>query len=102
MRKAVSVTLDTDNLLWLRAQAAATSRGSLSDVLDRIVSQVRQGGRAEPGSVRSVVGSIDLSDDDPNLDKADGYIRDLFAASARRPMLVRERPARPRKRPARG
>jgi hypothetical protein len=103
MRKAVSVTLELDNLLWLRGQAAATSRGSLSEVLDRIVGEARSAGRAEPASVRSVAGTIDLPDDDPTLDKADDYIRALFAASARQPMLVKEEGARgPKRRGRRG
>ena len=91
MRKAVSITLQADNLLWLRAQAAATASGSLSGVLDRIVSDARQGGRAAPEAIRSVVGTIDLPDDDPELEGADAYIRSVFAASARQPLLVRER-----------
>jgi hypothetical protein len=103
MRKAVSVTLELDNLLWLRGQAAATSRGSLSEVLDRIVGEARSAGRAEPASVRSVAGTIDLPDDDPTLDKADDYIRALFAASARQPMLVKEEgPRGPKRRGRRG
>jgi len=91
MRKAVSITLQADNLLWLRAQAAATASGSLSGVLDRIVSDARQGGRAAPEAIRSVVGTIDLPDDDPELEGADAYIRSVFAASARQPLPVRER-----------
>jgi hypothetical protein len=91
MRKAVSVTLREENLLWLRAQAAATPRGSLSEVLDGLVAEARHAGRGEPGAIRSVVGSIDLPEDDPTLEQADGDIRELFAASARRPLLVKER-----------
>jgi hypothetical protein len=101
MRRAVSVTLRLDNLLWLRGQAAATPRGSLSEVLDRIVGEARNAGRTEPAAIRSVVGTIDLPDDDPMLDKADDYIRALFAASSRQPILVKEaspRQRRPRRR----
>jgi hypothetical protein len=58
MRKAVSITLGADNLLWLRAQAAATPSGSLSGVLDRLVTEARQAGRAAPEAIRSVVGTI--------------------------------------------
>ena len=90
MRKAVSVTLEADNLLWLRSQAAVTPRGSLSEVLDRLVGEARQAGRREPGAIRSVVGTIDLPEDDPGLDTADAHVRALFAASARHPVLVRE------------
>jgi hypothetical protein len=101
MRKAVSVTLRLDNLLWLRGQAAATPRGSLSEVLDRIVGEARSAGRGEPAAVRSVAGTIDLPEDDPMLDKADDYIRALFAASAGQPMLVKEEAPRAKKRRAR-
>ena len=89
----MSITLSQDNLLWLRGQAARTAKGSVSEVLDRIVSEARAEGRTDPATVRSVVGTIDLPDDDPDLEAADAYIRSLFAASARRPMLARERPA---------
>ena len=94
MRSAISVTLTGDNLLWLRGQAARTAKGSVSEVLDRIVSEARAGGRTDPVTVRSVVGTVDLPDDDPDLAEADAYVRSLFAAFARQPMLVRERPPR--------
>jgi hypothetical protein len=97
MRKAISITLSEDNLLWLRGQAARTARGSVSEVLDQIVGEARTAGRTDPTAVRSVVGTIDLPEDDPDLAGADGYIRTLFAASARQPLLVRERPRPARK-----
>jgi hypothetical protein len=100
MRKAISVTLQEGNLLWLRAQAARSGRGSVSEVLDGIVSEARLSGRVEPAAIRTVAGTIDLPDDDPGLETADAYIRSLFAASARQPSLVRERPAG-RKKPSR-
>jgi hypothetical protein len=88
MRKAISVTIDEDNLLWLKAQAAATSKGSVSDVLDRLVRDARLEGRTE--SIRSVVGTVDLPHGD--LDRADAYVRSMFDRSLGRPMLVKERP----------
>jgi len=94
MRKAISITISQDNLLWLRGQAAQTTRGSVSELLDRMVGEARASGWTEPAAVRSVSGSIDLPDDDPDLAGADGYIRSMFAASAQQPMLVQERPAR--------
>jgi hypothetical protein len=97
MRKAISVTMSEDNLLWLRGQAARTGRGSVSEVLDQIVGEARTAGRTDPAAVRSVAGTIDLPDDDPDLAGADAYIRTLFAASARQPFLVRERAKPPRK-----
>jgi hypothetical protein len=90
MRKAISITLGTDNLLWLRAQAGVTARGSVSEVLDRLVSNARTSGHGEPRAVRSVVGTIDLPADDPDLERADLYIRSAFENSATRPMLVKE------------
>ena len=95
MRKAISITLSEDNLLWLRGQAARTARGSVSDVLDRLVGDARVSGRIDPAAVRSIVGTVDLPDDDPGLEQANEYIRSLFAASAQQPMLVREKARRP-------
>ena len=86
MRKPVSVTLEEANLLWLRAQAAATPKGSVSEVLDRIVQDARLAGR--PDTMRSVVGTIDVPPG--GLEQGDKYVRALFDRSLRRPMLVKE------------
>lgn len=88
MRKAISVTIDEDNLLWLKAQAETTSKGSVSDVLDRLVRDARLQGRTD--AIRSVVGTVDLPHGD--LDQADAYVRSMFERSLRRPMLVKEGP----------
>jgi len=95
--------MSEDNLLWLRGQAAQTTRGSVSEVLDRIVGEARTAGWADPAAVKSIIGTVDLPDDDPDLAEAEAHIRSIFAASSQRPMLVRERAvgARPRK-PRRG
>ena len=91
--------MSQDNLLWLRGQAARLPKGSVSELLDRIVREARTSGWADAGSVRSVAGTIDIGEDDPDLEAADAYVQGLFAASARRPMLMREKPAsRPRAR----
>lgn len=90
--------MKVDNLHWLRGQAAATSHGSVSAVLDRVVTEARLGGREEPAAIRTVVGTIDLPEEDSSLEEADKYIRSLFSTSLRTPLLVRERPPRlPRK-----
>lgn len=94
MRKAISVTLSVDNLLWLRGQAAATARGSVSEVLNGVITDARLGGRGEPAAIRSVVGTVDLPEDDSSLEQADTYIRSLFSTSLRRPLLVKERSSR--------
>ena len=90
MRKAISVTLKADNVVWLRGRAAATARGSLSEVLDQIVTDARSSGRLDAGTARSVRNTIDLPDDDPGLEQADAYVRGVFDASIRRPVLVQE------------
>ena len=94
MRRAVSVTLKADNLLWLRAQAAANPSSSVSAVLDRLVTDARAAGRTDAASIRSVRGTIDLPADDPNLEGADAFVRTLFDKSARRPMAVKDSRAR--------
>lgn len=100
MRYPISVTIEEDNLLWLKAQAAATSRGSVSAVLDRLVAEARAEGRTDAKAVKSVAGTIDLPADDPDLDGAAPYVRALIEGSLRRPMLVKEAPAGARRRPA--
>ena len=87
------MTLERDNLLWLRGRAAALKHRSLSDALDAIVTDARMAGPVAPGTIRSVAGTVDISLADPGLDQADAAIRMLFDESLRRPLLVRdERP----------
>jgi hypothetical protein len=98
-KKAVSLTLDEDNLLWLRGRGYG--RGNLSAAVDELITEARAGRLGEALTVRTVVGSIDLPADDPLLERADATMRDLFAASLSRPIQVREarssdRPVRPR------
>ena len=102
MKKAISITLSEDNLLWLRGQAERTSRGSVSEVVNRLVGETRKAGGTDPDAIRSVAGTIDLPDDDPDLAAADAHLRSLFTASARQPTLVRKRQPRPRNRKTRG
>ena len=71
MRKAVSITLSSDNLLWLKGQVTQAGRGSVSELLDRLVTEARGSGWADASAVRSVVGTVDLPDDDPGLETAD-------------------------------
>lgn len=96
MRRPISVTIDEDNLLWLKAQAAATAKGSVSEILDRLVGDARAEGRTGAAGIRSVAGTIDLPADDPDLEQASTHVRMMFDQSLGRPMLVKETP------PARG
>jgi hypothetical protein len=91
-KTAISVTLDQNNILWLRGRAAAGKRGSLSETLDALVTQARSAGQVPADSVRSVVGTIDVSADDPNLDRADADLQAWFEESLGRPSVVRDRP----------
>jgi hypothetical protein len=87
-KKAISVTLETDNLVWLKARAGATGLRSVSELIDRLVTQARAAGPAGP--IRSVVGTIDIAADDPRLEHADAAVRAMFDASLRRSMTVKE------------
>jgi hypothetical protein len=87
-KKPVSVTIEEDNLLWLRGRAASAKRRSLSEALDDVVTAARLGG--QPGEVRSVVGTVDIGTDDLGLDRADAALHTLFEASVSRPFLVKE------------
>ena len=83
------MTLGRENLLWLRGQAARSKRRSLSDTLDEIVTTARLGGQVS-GSIRSVVGTVDIAADDAGLERADAYIAGEFNASLSRPLVLHE------------
>jgi hypothetical protein len=87
-KQAISITLDSDNLMWLKGRAGAAGIRSVSELLDQIVSAARASGRIGPS--RSVVGTIDLDASDPGLEGADAAVRGMFDASLGRPLLVRE------------
>ncbi len=89
-RLPVSVTLDADNLLWLRAQAGPGR--SVSRIVDEIVGEARASGHGASAASRSVVGTVDLRGFDPTT--ADRDLRSLFHASAGGNATVYERRAR--------
>jgi hypothetical protein len=100
-KKAVSLTLDEANLVWLKGRGYG--RGNLSAAVDDLITAARAGRLGQPAAVRSVVGTIDLAAEDPRLERADRTMRDLFAASLARPLRVSEarvsdEPLRPVKR----
>jgi hypothetical protein len=76
-KRAVSVTLDAGNLLWLKSRTLARKGRSVSDTLDALISEARKSG---PFGVdaRSVIGTVDLPADDPDLTGADQHIAALF------------------------
>lgn len=77
-KKPLSVTLDETNILWLRGRARSGKERSLSEALDGVVTAARQSGYG--GEMRSVVGTIDLSPEDPDLTTADAALQAMFDA----------------------
>ena len=47
-KQAISVTLDADNLTWLKGRAGAAGVRSVSEFLDQIVSAARAAGQTGP------------------------------------------------------
>lgn len=82
------MTLDADNLTWLKGRALGGKHRSLSEALDDVVRAARLGGGA--GDVRSVVGTIDIAASDPDLNSADEEVAQLYQASLGRPVIARE------------
>jgi hypothetical protein len=93
-KNAISVTLDADNLTWLKARAGSGQARSVSELLDRLVTDART--RGTGGGVKSVVGTIDVDPADPLLLKADDAIAALFTESLGRPTVVKEKRAKVR------
>jgi hypothetical protein len=84
------VTLDADNLLWLRGQAGSTR--SVSRIVDELVAEARASGRNTGAEPVSVVGTVDLLDFDPVA--ADRELRSFFDAASGGAATVRETQAR--------
>lgn len=89
-KKAISVTLAVDNLVWLKGRTRALKVRSVSETLDRLVTAARTNGQATAAS-RTVVGAVDIAPDDPDLTGADAVLRDLFESSVNRPGMVGDR-----------
>jgi len=99
-RLPISVTLEADNLLWLKSRARTSRKRSVSDALDRLVTEARLGAAADPAAMRSVVGTVDLPADDPDLERADAHVRGLFAGALNH-AGSRAAPSRPTRRRSR-
>ena len=87
-KQAISVTLEADNLTWLKGRAGAAGLRSVSELLDQLVRAARESGHIGPS--RSVVGTIDVDASDPWLEGADDAMRSIFEASLGRPLVVKE------------
>jgi hypothetical protein len=99
-KKAVSMTLRPDNLLWLKTRVKATGGRSLSEALDQILTEARAGAAASTASSRSVVGNARIPRSDSALSEAGAQVRALFRRSVQRKQAAglaahREKP-RPR------
>ena len=87
-KHAISVTLEADNLTWLKGRAGAAGVRSVSELLDQLVSAARASGQIGPS--RSVVGTIDVDAGDPWLEDADEAMRSIFQSSLGRPLMIKE------------
>src|SRR5262249_34115062 len=87
MKKAISVTFRPENLLWVRGAAHALSRPGVSGALHAFITSAPAGARGRSGTVKSIVGSIQITASDRGLMEADAVIRGLFPVSgaSRRP-----------------
>jgi hypothetical protein len=94
-KRAISVTLAESNLTWLQALTRRGSARSVSDAIDRLITDARTARAGGDPSARSVAGTIDIDQSDPALAGAGAAVRDLFDRSLRRPFVVREGRALP-------
>ena len=82
------MTLDADNITWLKGRAVAGNIRSVSELLDQLITAARESGHV--GAAQSVVGTIDIDPGDPMLDHADEAVRQLFEQSVGRPLMLKE------------
>jgi len=74
-KQPVSVTLDADNLLWLRARAVSRKRRSLSDALDEILKMIRKSdGKADAAA--KIMKRFDL--DEEQADAMADFVEELL------------------------
>ena len=100
-KQAISVTLEADNLAWVRSRALVAGRLSVSEMLDRLIEEARASGEgAGPG--RTVVGTVEIAREDPELLTADEAIRALMGRSVARTARAIGRASRPGSGRARG
>jgi hypothetical protein len=105
-KKAISVTLDELNMLWLRDQTIRKSARNLSDAIDQLITAARLRSWGPPRPSRSIVGAIEIPDDDANLDQLGAAMRETFDRSVVRTAFIareaNEPVRRSRRKPTRG
>lgn len=79
-KRAISVTLDPDNLTWVRAQVLSSGARSVSQVLDRLIEEARARGGERGAGARTVIGLAHVASSDPDLSTGDSAVRALFAS----------------------
>jgi hypothetical protein len=89
-KKAISLTLAESNLLWLQSITARGGARSVSEAVDRLLTEARARDATGGLAPRSVVGTIEIGGDDAQLEKAHMAMRELFERSIQRPFVVRE------------
>ncbi|MFM8532299.1 MAG: hypothetical protein ACKOEC_01690 [Acidimicrobiia bacterium] len=88
-KKAMSVTLDEMNVRWLKGRARVSSGGNVSEELDKLITAARFGKGGAAPALTSVVGMVDLSAD-PNLERADAALREMWDAYWEKASLMNE------------
>ena len=87
-KQAISITLEADNVTWLKGRAGAAGLRSVSELLDQLVTAARESGGTAHAT--TVVGTIDIDPGDPLLERADESVGALFNASLSRPLMIKE------------
>src|SRR5437899_8515143 len=85
-KRAISVTLDADNLMWLKARTGAARLRSVSELLDQLVTVARESGRLRPS--QPAVRTIDSDARPPGLDGADRAVRGMCRTARCRAMTA--------------
>lgn len=88
-KTAISLTIEQTNLLWLKGRAKIVASGSLSEAVDQLITEARAGRLGQAQAQRSVVGTIDLPDEEA-LAAGKEAMTGMFARSLSRPMFVHE------------
>ena len=78
-KQAISVTLQQDNITWLKGRVDATGSRSISELMDQLITAARTSGQLALS--RSVVGTISIHDSDPALLRTDAAVQNLFNKS---------------------
>lgn len=94
-KRAISLTLEEANLLWLKGRARVLAGGSLSGAVDHLIDEARAGRLGAIAPARSVVGTIDVPDSAALAAGAEA-IRSLFTGSLHRAPDVHEPRVSPR------